>query len=345
MISEMEKTIRITSKPRDLKEGLFGQVLLFVFEVLPYLEERGLMPDWAIRSKLYGNPDNDYLVIPGLLELNYKCVASEFGHQTLRLKRLRRFATTTLGNDWQYLNRLLFKYFRIPQRILDRADAYPKLDNALGLHYRGTDKNKSSNETNYVSEDDFMMLAKDLLSTLPDVTTIFIASDERCFVEKMQTAHPTYEILSSGEVVHHKNLKDQDNFAKGDHAMLDCLLLSRCKHLMKCQSALSGFAKVLNPEIDAYRISANKLAPWAPETPYFPDAYLPRYQSENPECREILDRLFEEDWTLNQSVVEQYGQLFGYKERRIQFQGDMLSRIVHGLSGRFQSSKIGNPFK
>ena len=337
----MNKNILITSKPRDLKEGLFGQVLLFVFEVLPYLDERGMMPDWAIRSKLYGNPKNDCLVIPGLLELNYNPIAPDVEYKKVSLKKLRGYATTTLGNDWGYLNRLLLKYFRIPQRVVDRADTFPKLDQALGLHYRGTDKNKSSNETNYVSEPDFMTLAADLLRSLPDVRLIFIASDERQFVEKMRAAHPDYDIISSGEVVHHKNLKDQDNFAKGDHAMLDCLLLSRCKYLMKCQSALSGFAKVLNPEIEAYRISANKLAPWAPETPYFPDAYLPKFSSGNPECQRILHRLFAEDWTENESVVEKYGELFGYKERAHQSGTSILNRVKQGITRRFPCLKAG----
>lgn len=336
----MDKNILITSKPRDLKEGLFGQVLLFVFEVLPYLDERNMMPEWAIRSKLYGNRENGCLVIPGLLELNYIPVVSEIRSKNVGLKKLRHYATATLGNDWRYLNKLLLKYFRIPRRITDRADTFPNLNQALGLHYRGTDKNKSSSETNYVSEADFMMLADDLLKSLPDVRLIFIASDERQFIERMREAHPDYEILSSGEVVHHKNLIEHDNFAKGDHAILDCLLLSRCKYLMKCQSALSGFAKILNPEIEAYRISANKLAPWAPATPYFPDAYLPKYTSENPECQRVLQRLFTEDWTETESVVEKYGGLFGYKERSPESNRNIFNTMIRGLLRWIPGTKV-----
>ena len=337
----MPRNILITSTPQDLKEGLFGQVLLFIFEILPYLEERDLMPEWAIRSKLYGNPDAGFLVVPGLLDLNYEPIVTIAGPKKVRLKELRKYATTTLGNDWSYLNSLLFKYFRIPQRIIDRADTFPRMDLALGLHYRGTDKNKSSSETNYVSEADFMMLADDFLRSHPDVRVIFIASDEHHFVAKIRAAHPNCEIASSGNVVHHKNLREQDNFAKGDHAMLDCLLLSRCKYLLKCQSALSGFAKVLNPEIEAYRISANKLAPWAPETPYFPDAYLPKYSSVNPACQKVLERLFKEDWTENESVAERYAGTFGYKKRVAPIRRNFLTPIAQGLAKIFEGLKFG----
>lgn len=332
----MGKKLLITSTPGDLKEGLFGQVLLFIFEVLPYLHERDLMPDWAIRSKLYGNPNDDFLVVPGLLELNYEPMRCDAEVQEIGLKKLRRYATSTLGNDWRYLNELLLKYFRIPHRIVERADAFPKLNQALGLHYRGTDKNKSSSETNYVSETDFIMLVADFLSNHPDVQVIFIASDEYQFVEKMREIHPEHQIVSSGEVVHHKNLKAQDNFAKGDHAMLDCLLLSRCKYLLKCQSALSGFAKVFNPEIEVYRISANKLAPWAPETPYFPDAYLPKYSSDNPQCQRVLQRLFKEDWTENESVVRKHGDLFAYMKRAPDPQENIFNGLIQALGRKLK---------
>ena len=40
---------RIASNPEDLAEGLFGQVLLWVFELLPRLESRGIRPDRASR--------------------------------------------------------------------------------------------------------------------------------------------------------------------------------------------------------------------------------------------------------------------------------------------------------
>ncbi len=335
----MGKTLQITSSPRDLKEGLFGQVMLFIFEVLPYLDERDLMPDWAIRSKLYGDPKDDFLVVPGLLELNYEPGHPDGGYQKIGLKKLRRYATSTLGNDWRYLNGLLLKYFRIPQRIVDRADAFPNLGHALGLHYRGTDKNKSSSETNYVSEADFMMLTADFLGRHPEVRVVFTASDEPSFIEKLRVAHPDHEIVSSGEVVHHKNLKAQDNFAKGDHAMLDCLLLSRCMYLLKCQSALSGFAKVLNPEIEAYRISANKLAPWAPETPYFPDAYLPKYSSDDPECQRLLQRLFKEDWTENEAVVRNHGDLFTHKKRAPDPPENILNGLMQVLGRKLKRMK------
>ena len=64
----MQEKIKISTSADQLQEGLFGQVFLWVFEILPYLDTQGIRPEWAIRSALYGRPD-DFLVIPGLLEL------------------------------------------------------------------------------------------------------------------------------------------------------------------------------------------------------------------------------------------------------------------------------------
>jgi hypothetical protein len=63
--------------------------------------------------------------------------------------------------------------------------------------------------------------------------------------------------------------------------------------VLKCSSALSGFAKVLNPRLEAYRVSASKLFT---DIPYFPEAYIPRLTSQDPECRGILERQFAGDW-------------------------------------------------
>src|SRR5271170_6264424 len=59
----------ITTQPEELTEGLFGQVFLHVFEILPYLDENRLHPKWNIRSLKYGIAP-DHTIIPGLLDVN-----------------------------------------------------------------------------------------------------------------------------------------------------------------------------------------------------------------------------------------------------------------------------------
>lgn len=309
----MNDKIRLSTASGQLQEGLFGQVFLWVFELLPYLEREGIFPEWAIRSTLYGAPE-DFLVIPGLLEINYDAVAEQ--NQDVNLLDLRARHVVTLGNDWDYIRQLWHKYFRWPARVIRRADEFPPLNRALGIHYRGTDKNKSRVETNYVSPEDFLALVQDFCTSHPDIETIYVASDENGFIEKVRDQHLSVRIFSSGAGTHHKAAAVQNNFAKGDHALLDCLLLSRCRYLLKCQSALSGFAKILNPQLEAYRVSANKLAPWSYGNPYFPDAFLPKLTSRDPECQNILARLLAGDWTEDWAAMRKFSGQFKYKTRK-----------------------------
>lgn len=329
----MKNKLKIVTFPDDLQEGLFGQVFLWVFEVLPYLDERGIRPTWAIRSKLYGNPEDDFIVIPGLVEITDEINDINEEPSEMSLDELRKLGAVTLGNDWSYANRLWTKFFRIPSRIIERADQFPMLEGALGLHYRGTDKNTTLDETNYVSEEDFISLADDFIQTHPETQIIFIASDEGLFIEAIRSRYPNHRIVSSGEVTHHKEMDKQDNMKKGEHALLDCLLLSRCKYLLKCQSALSGFAKVLNPDIEAYRVSAFKLAYWNPDVPYFPDAHIPKYTSENLECSNILKKLFAGDWTENRAVARRFAKPIRYDHRGRRRR--LLHQINRVFLGRF----------
>jgi hypothetical protein len=315
----MNNKIRIVTLPEQLQEGLFGQIFLWVFEILPYLDREGILPTWAIRSKLYGFPE-EFIVIPGLLEINYAVDAGNF--QDVNLQDLRDGHVVTLGNDWEYNAQLWRKYFRWPARVNQRADEFPALNHALGIHYRGTDKNKSFVETNCVSPDDFLTLVRDFIATHTDIETIYVASDEKDFAEKVRIQHPSLNIINSGTATHHKAAGDGNNFSMGDHALLDCLLLSRCRYLLKCQSALSAFAKILNPKLEAYRVSANKLAPWCCGNPYFPDAFLPKLTSKNPECQKVLDRLLAEDWTEDRTAMKKFGGVFQYKERKSSLQND-----------------------
>ena len=309
----MSQKIKISTTASQLEEGLFGQVFLWIFEILPYLDNHGIRPEWAIRSKLYGRPD-DFLVIPGLLELNYASTAGVV--REINLLELRKNHCYALGNDWDYVSALWCKFFRLPARIIRRADDFPVLDGALGLHYRGTDKNQATIETNYVSEADFLELTGDFIATHPAIKLIFIATDENAFVEKIRAQHPALQVVNSGTVTHHKEIGREDNFAKGEHALLDCLLLSRCRYVLKCQSALSAFAKVLNPQLEAYRISANKLVRWNFGAPYFPDGYLPQITSQDVGCQKIIARLFAGDWTQNVVAAKKFAKPFRYEKRK-----------------------------
>lgn len=281
--------IRTTSD--DLEEGLFGQVILWTFELLPWLDARGRRPGWDIRSRLYGDPP-DHRVLPGVFDLAYDIGTNSGGCRDVSMLALRVGAVSVLGNDWSAIHRLWHRYFKVPARIQARADEVQlPSGRTLGVHYRGTDKNQALLDTNPVSIDDMLSLVADFLIRHPGLDTLFIATDDHAFVRAALLRFPGLTVLNLGEVAFHKAAGGGSE--RADRALLDCVLLSRCQHVLKCSSALSGFAKVLNPDLDIHRVAACKLFN---DVPYFPDAYIPRLTSPDAAVQTVLSRQFEGDW-------------------------------------------------
>ena len=289
---------RIYTNPDDLEEGLFGQVVLWTFEVLPYLAQRGILPAWEVRSRLYGSAP-DWRILPGVFDLAYDEPAQVT--RDMSMLALRVGGVSVLGGDWAALHHLWHTYFRVPDRIVARADAVGLPPGTLGLHYRGTDKNLALQDTNPVDIDDFLLLAEDFLGEHPEWHTVFLATDDHEAVTRARKRLVGKTIVNLGEVSFHKGpMIDGD---RADRALLDCLLLSRCDAVLKCSSALSGFAKVLNPALDCYRVSACKMFG---DVPYFPDAHVPRLQLRSPRGQQILSRQFEGDWLDDERVPSRF---------------------------------------
>ena len=298
------KNWRITTNPSVLTEGLFGQIALHVFEILPILYQKRIFPDWKITSLVYGT-EPDFTVIPGIFDINYRIKNTKT--RDIDLRDLSNHFFSALGNQWEDLHNLWNTYFCIPYRIVKYLDMFGDLSHSLGLHYRGTDKNLDFKQTNPVHYTDFLTLVKDFINNHSDIDTIFIASDESAIKQAINKKYQDKRIIDTGKTGYFRSHERASAYPKGDHALLDCLLLSKCKYLIKNQSALSGFAKVFNPKLEAYRIAANKFC-WG--IPYFPDAYISPLTSENPKCKKILKRLFEDDWTQNKKAWEKFGEPF-----------------------------------
>jgi hypothetical protein len=319
---------KITTSADELQEGLFGQIVLWIFELLPYLHRKGVFPVWDIKSRVYGT-EPDYTVVPGVFDLAYS--PSDRARETVDFLTLRHAHVSVLGGDWEYVNGLWHSYFRVPDRTRAAADQVSLPPDSLGLHYRGTDKNLNSRHTNPVSGDDFLTLVEDFLKNHPDVRSVFLATDELSFVDKARRRLPPLGVINLGEVDFHKASRNRPH--KGDRALLDCVLLSRCRYVLKCSSALSAFAKVLNPRLESYRVSASKLFT---DIPYFPDAYIPKLASTDPECRRILERQLANDWLDDPYARARFGKPFRTRSRyraSVRLKKWIRSRIARNASG------------
>ncbi len=181
-----------------------------------------------------------------------------------------------------YATELQRKYMAIHPHIQEKVDKYYlahlKDRLTLGLHYRGSDK---SSEAPRISWEVFREKIHSYLDAHPQINSIFVASDEERFKDLVGTefselavCHYHDKIKSCGNISAHKQV-NVSNYLKGEEALMNCLLLSRCDHLLKTASALSGWAKIFNPELQVTMVSS----PYEKKL-WFPEREILRQQSE-----------------------------------------------------------------
>ncbi len=296
------RSICITSEPEDLEQGLFGQTFYYILQILPYLHRKRIFPAWELRTLHYGEPPSQ-ITVPGALELAYEPALGPY--HRISLPEMRRRHAHVVGNDWVELNRIWETYFRIPQRVQNRADALSPNGRALGIHYRGTDKQTVTWDSNPITQAQYIDLILDFLAQRPEFDVVITASDESSFATNL-ASRVGLPVIPLGEVDFHLATSPSVSRAeKTDRAMLDCLLLSRCNCLIETSSALPSFAKLLQPELEVYRCAASKLfGKLFTKMPYFPVAHIPVLPVTRPESAKILRATMQSDWTLSPETAK-----------------------------------------
>jgi hypothetical protein len=282
-----------------LTGGLYGQILTWILEVIPHLEENKILPNWDLYSNYYGHIFGKHIM------LNYEPTNTndkyiEFMDYKLSPNTSQYFHN--YGHDFNLAHNLFFKYFKISDEIYNEVKNFVeprKGKKTLGIHYRGTDKINST-ESGYMDEHVFVKIVDDYLSKDKDIDTIFVISDEKqkiIFISEYynnkgyKTYYPDDSVsLSRSDLLfyHYSNESSDDRDYLFKKSIVDPLILSNCDVLFKSQSALSSWAKIFNPSLDVYRITSFKYS-------WFPDGYINKYTSNNPEINIILDKIYNDE--------------------------------------------------
>jgi hypothetical protein len=97
------------------------------------------------------------------------------------------------------------------------------------------------------------------------------------------------------------------------------LCLSKCNTVLKTSSALSSFAKIINPDLKIYRINSLKFTPTPKNVPYFPDAYiplLPTHEKYTDECNQLIQQVQCDDWSVQYPNIYNIFRNFDIKIRK-----------------------------
>lgn len=151
---------------------------------------------------------------------------------------------------------IICKYIHVRQNIAAKINEFYQRNMAgycvIGVHYRGTDKQSESPRVRY---DTMLAHIQNAIATYYDPNKqplkIFVATDEIAFINFMRKCFPgtiicINAVRSSGiRPVHAPNKASP--YKKGEDAILDCVLLSKCCAMVRVASNLSSCAEQFNP--------------------------------------------------------------------------------------------------
>jgi len=283
----MEKNIVIESD--YLSEGLFGQVLTWLIEILPALIHYNIFPQFIIKTKNYGSPQDDYNIIPSILEYNYipkkAILPEEWKNYVTRedeenvyvsfiqIKSNNKFFIP----DFDIVNKHLAMFFKFNAYIMNRLNNVlpASMDDSLGIHYRGTDKiTDNSQNSNQITDEAFFNYVDSIIKKR-NIKKIYLATDSLKIYNNFHKRFSSFIIISLKIKRFDSNewgcsFKVDDNQQENaTNAIIDSLALSKCNIVISTNSALSAWSKIFNPELEIGRLND------FPQN-WFPIHYIPK---------------------------------------------------------------------
>jgi hypothetical protein len=158
---------------------------------------------------------------------------------------------------------LVNKYIHVKPEILKEVNEFVAENfngnYVIGIHYRGTDK---SGEAARISYESVSSAVKDFANEhqITDYL-VFVATDEEQFLSYMQNIFEgkvvSKDCLRSSSLnpVHYFNPNTVSPHNAGKEALMDCLLLSKCNHLIRTSSCLSLVSTYFNPDLSDHELN------------------------------------------------------------------------------------------
>jgi len=158
---------------------------------------------------------------------------------------------------------LFDKYLGFNQDIIDEVNMFANKwfagNRVLGIHYRGTDKSTEAPEVTY---EELLKHVRNILAEDPSINRIFLSSDDVQVIHYLENSNLSIPIVyrddairsDNGDQIHLKQENSKTTINRD--AIVNCLILSRCDHLLKTASLLSDCSVVFNPAIRVSVINA-----------------------------------------------------------------------------------------
>jgi len=273
--------------------GFFGQ-LSWCLYICRYCEAKDLLPDIRLSGEIYRDPARGSNWLDYYFDWTRAIAPDEILRRVRYTKEIADFAELgppiAPAMSIEDGARVFRKYLRPKPHIAAQVEEVWRRIGAagdvVGVHFRGTDK---TSEASRVSWQHCLAVVRTHLRANPAARAVFVSSDEQGFVEFL--AASVHEVPVHFRADHSRSVDGKpvhissgSGYEKGEDALVNALLLSKCASLIRTTSRLSAWASLFNPELKVVLLNrpyAGSL--WYPEgeilrrrtTEYRPDAPVP----------------------------------------------------------------------
>lgn len=163
----------------------------------------------------------------------------------------------TRNRAFELINKYIYVKAHIQKKVNAFWESNFKDHFVIGIHHRGTDKETEYELVPYeITYKAIQGLIEDLTDAQRNNLKLYIATDDQQFICYIIDKFPLLIIYnnfvrSSDKIpLHDYNLNGYNrNYQKGEEALIDCLLLSKCDLLIRPSSNLSIVAGHFNPNM------------------------------------------------------------------------------------------------
>lgn len=273
----MRRNREICSIEIDFCNGFFAQ-LNWCLLILKYCDLHELVPDICLSGQ-YRDPQRGRNWLDYYFDIPRLMTAEEIARRVRYTKKVGEIRGLGLPiprrMTLEESVRISHKYLHPKPHITALVDGTWKKFAAngpvVGIHFRGTDKVE---EAPRVSWEHCLNILNSYLQIDQNIKAVFVASDEQKFVDFVMRSVKGLPVYSHED--HYRAQRSDDmpihrveggQYEKGEDALVNALLLSRCSTLIRTTSFLSAFASIFNPKLKV--ILLNKPYGrylWYPET-------------------------------------------------------------------------------
>jgi hypothetical protein len=239
--------------------GFFGQMTWCLF-ILQYCEQRGLIPDIRLTGENYLDHARGQNWLHFYFDLSEAMSSEEIARRARYTNKSGVYGPPIVQRRMNLEDgaRILHKYLHIKPHINEMVEDFwmtLRVDGpVVGIHFRGTDK---STEAPRVSWQHCLNVLRDYLHDNANVKAVFVASDEHRFVDFIKQNVKTLPVYSHNDHYRsidgrplHREREIEGGYEKGEDALVNALLLSKCSTLIRTASLLSAWASIFNPELN-----------------------------------------------------------------------------------------------